>query len=142
MPHPGPQEDPSSQAVSDVALHSLPKESRKTGKFPKSARLLNSSQFKHLNRHSARYQGEWILVQFRQGRASESKLGITVSKKFGKAHDRNRFKRIVREAFREIYPLIPQELEMNVSPQKNLFPPTKQAILLDFQTLLSRIARS
>lgn len=36
--------------------------------------------------------------------AGSVKLGITVTKKYGKAHDRNRFKRMVREAFRALPP--------------------------------------
>src|ERR1700722_11203858 len=88
-------------------------------KFPKSARLLTSSHYKHLYKNSMRLFGEQISVDVRQGKMSCAKLGITVSRKFGKAHERNRFKRVVREAFREIILMLPQNLEMNISPRKN-----------------------
>src|SRR5690242_5588086 len=85
-------------------------------KFPKSARILTGSHFKLIHRNSTRYLGELIAIHIRQGRPSLPKLGITVSKKFGKSHDRNRFKRVVREAFRELLSTLPPDLEINVAP--------------------------
>lgn len=114
----------------------------KARKFPKSARILTNSHYKFLQRNSARHQGETIQVNYRQGRSSTPKLGITVSKKFGKAHDRNRFKRVVREAFRELMPSLPLDLEINVSPRNKGIPLSKQAILLQLQNLLLKFDRS
>lgn len=86
-------------------------------KFPKSARILTSSHYQFLRKHSERLFGKQIIMDIRQGNSKDPRLGLTVSKKFGKAHERNRFKRIVREAFREIYSTLPSDLEMNVSPR-------------------------
>lgn len=41
-----------------------------------------------------------MIVKVRPNQNKTPKLGITVTKRFGKAHQRNRFKRVVREAFR------------------------------------------
>jgi ribonuclease P protein component len=114
----------------------------KRAKFPKSARILTSSQYKFFHRNSNRLIGELVSIDFRQGRAPSPKLGLTVSKKFGKAHDRNRFKRVVREAFRELYSKLPENLEINVSPRKSGSPLSKQAILVELQALLTKIVRS
>lgn len=75
-------------------------------------------------------------MDIRQGKSFSAKLGITVTRKFGKAHKRNRFKRVVREAFREIYLSLPQDLELNVAPLKCDICPSKQAVLIDLQNLL------
>jgi ribonuclease P protein component len=115
---------------------------RLTGKFPKSARLLTRAHYKHLHKNSTRLFGDLISVDIRQGRSFSAKLGITVSRKFGKAHERNRFKRVVREAFREIYLSLPQDLELNVIPRKKGMRLSKQAILIDLQKLLSSIRDS
>lgn len=108
-------------------------------KFPKSARVLTRSHYKHLSKNSCRMLGEQISINYRQGRDAWPKLGITVSRKFGKAHDRNRFKRVVREAFRELMCVLPPDLEINVAPRNNSVTLTKQAILLDLQRLIAKI---
>lgn len=111
-------------------------------KFPKSARILTGSHFRLIHRNSTRHLGELIAIHVRQGRPSLPKLGITVSKKFGKSHDRNRFKRVVREAFRELINTLPSDLEINVAPRKSGCVLSKQAILLELQQLLSKLIRA
>lgn len=125
-----------------IEILSEQKQGRQARKFPKSARLLTSSHYKFLHRNSSRVFGQQIAVDYRQGRSFSPKLGITVSRKFGKAHDRNRFKRVVREAFRELYPSLPLDLELNVSPRNSNALLSKQAILLDLKNLLGKILRS
>ena len=108
-------------------------------KFPKSVRLRRSSEFKHLYRNSKRHLGEAICVDFRQGLARNPRLGITVSKKFGKAHERNRFKRVVREAFRSLYPAFPEDIEINVLPRKTGIFLTKGEVVCELKSFLAKI---
>ncbi len=42
----------------------------------------------------------WFVFYVKENSCGYNKLGITVSKDIGKAHDRNRAKRIIREAYR------------------------------------------
>jgi ribonuclease P protein component len=62
-------------------------------------------------------------------------LGITVSKRFGNAVARNRFKRLIREAFRIEQYLLPPGLVIHVLPRTNGSMPTFQEILEDFHLL-------
>lgn len=110
-------------------------------KFPKSARLLCSAQYKYLNRQGLRLFGEQIAINIRQGNSLQPRLGITVSRKYGKAHDRNRFKRVVREAFRELLAELPSDLELNVSPRTpNGRELSTEAVLIELKCLISRVS--
>lgn len=87
--------------------------------------------------------GQWIFLDFRvqpQTSSGKVRLGITVTKKFGKAHDRNRFKRIVRESYRLLRPQIRSSLDIIVRP-RGRYPlaanePHMQDILSDMKDLL------
>lgn len=86
--------------------------------FPKSLRILKRSDFKKMIR-SDQFQGNLVKIQYRL-RTEGSRIGISVSKKYGKSHDRNRFKRIVREAFRESYGSIISHVDIHISPKNPL----------------------
>ncbi len=106
--------------------------------FPKFLRVLSRGHFQKINREGKRLSGKFISLQYHIG-PFQAKLGITVSKKYGKAHDRNRFKRVVREAFRESYSNLPQGLTLNITPRLPRFEIGKQDVLDDLQDLLKQI---
>jgi ribonuclease P protein component len=107
-------------------------------KFPKSARILSRSHFQAL-KQGRPLIGSAIILEYRQGRSLSPKLGITVSRRFGKAHKRNRFKRVVREAFRTLRPFLPEDLELNILPRKTFSDPSLLSVLIDLKGLLKKI---
>ena len=86
-------------------------------------------------RGAKNFIGHWILVDIRQGNDRLPKLGITITRRYGKAHERNRFKRIVREAFRLSRHLFPAGLEIQVRPRSK----ASEARMNDIQIELSEI---
>ena len=68
--------------------------------FPKRVRLRQRRQFMRAQREGIRVKSESFFAYVKPTRAKVVRLGITASKKVGKAHERNRCKRLVREAFR------------------------------------------
>lgn len=69
--------------------------------FPKFQRVLKKRHFYIIAKYGVRVSGKIISLNLLASlKNKEQKLGITVSRKYGKANKRNHFKRIVREAFR------------------------------------------
>lgn len=61
--------------------------------------------------------GQLLRVACTPGKRPFSRLGVTVSRRYGKAHQRNRFKRMVREAFRLSREQMPKGVDLNVRPR-------------------------
>ena len=80
--------------------------------FPPSARLHAPGEFQRMLRDGKRSHGRYfrlhVMAPAPSADASESRLGITVSKRVSKrAVERNRIKRIVRESFRHYRERLP-----------------------------------
>jgi ribonuclease P protein component len=84
--------------------------------FKKSARLLTRRDFTKVSRSSRKRSGKWLFVEIRYG-AISNRLGLAVARQFGKSHERNRFKRLVREAFRLLLPCFTSCFEIIVRPR-------------------------
>lgn len=69
--------------------------------FTKADRILNRSEFLRLSRSGKKIQNHHFIITFSPGRFNRTRLGITVSKRVGKAVTRNRIKRFAREYFRQ-----------------------------------------
>ena len=68
--------------------------------FPKRLRLQKRWQFSLVQRKGHRYHTPSLIVYYKANSNRPVRIGITVSRKVGKAHQRNRIKRLIREAFR------------------------------------------
>lgn len=72
----------------------------KTQGFPKSMCLRKRKEFLAVYRRGKRYPGTAFTLWILKRDHGAGRLGITVSRKVGKAVVRNRIKRVVREYFR------------------------------------------
>lgn len=68
--------------------------------FSKSQRLQKRHQFLHARRRGRRAEGRWVVVYAVPNDVGHSRLGVTASRRVGKAVVRNRWKRRLREIFR------------------------------------------
>ena len=69
-------------------------------KFPKQARLRKRPEFRNLTRTGEKFHTSNFVILTQNSGRCETRLGITVSSKVGKAVVRNRVKRLLREFFR------------------------------------------
>ena len=69
-------------------------------RFPKQARLLRASEFERVFEARNSASDAWIVLYGAAGELGYPRLGLTVSRRAGGAVERNRWRRLLREAFR------------------------------------------
>jgi ribonuclease P protein component len=125
----------------DVSLINL-KTSMSQYSYPKSARLLKRREFMMLAQKSQVFHGKSVIIQWRKNSTQRIRLGITVTKKFGEAVERNRFKRLVREAFRLFMPKPLIGIDFNVRPRSNYPGFTLPILYADIASFFSSFSSS
>ena len=106
-------------------------------KFSRSQRLLSREDYHNVYQSGKRYIGKKLMACYRLSK--QARLGITVSRKWGKAHERNRFKRVVREAYRQARRELPYELELNIHPRESYRELTSEEVKEELKHLVKKI---
>lgn len=90
--------------------------------FGKDRRILKNLEFKKIFKYGKRLSLPQLTIIFRNrdGNKGESgaRLGLSVSRKVGKSHERNLIKRRIREIFRKNQIIMEKNTEIVVIPRK------------------------
>lgn len=105
-----------------------------SGIFPKEFRLRSKADFRSLKANSRRIVGKTLCIDYRP--SSSSRLGITASGRYGSSCERNRFKRLVREAFRLARNDLPP-MDLHVVPRQHAKNAKLSDIAAEFKLLYS-----
>ncbi len=90
--------------------------------FPKSVRLLKSSDFDRVFGRKCSVSDGLVIAYFDRCEQARPRLGLVVSRKCGNAVTRNRWKRALREAFRRVQHDLPRGLDIVVLPRRGAQP--------------------
>lgn len=108
--------------------------------FPKSRRLRKSVEFERVYHGNVYAADDTLVMQGIPAGTDPIRIGISVSKKVGNAVVRNRWKRLIREAFRLLQSKLPIGLDVVVRPRKGA-KPSFQEISKSILGLAQRIQR-
>ena len=85
--------------------------------FPSKFRLKKRRDFAQVQRHGRYIALDKIVVQWKRSTNDHTRLGLTVSSRFGSAVERNLFRRRAKEAFRASTLKAVPGLDVNVKPR-------------------------
>ena len=108
--------------------------------FPKSARLLKSVDFQRVYDGTAFAADDTLVIKAIANEFGELRLGLAVSRKVGNAVVRNRWKRRIREAFRQQRGDLKIGMDIVVRPKRGAICDS-QKIQLSVEKLLVRLVK-
>ncbi len=91
---------------------------------------LRRADFLRIAKKGKRQVGELVIVHSLP--STHSRLGITVTKRYGNAVQRNRFKRIVRAAYHSVKP---EGLDLVIKPRNGAYTATSTTIAAELKKL-------
>ena len=98
--------------------------------FPKEARLRLDRDFAPVRTRGRRHAGAETMIRTLANGLERARLGVSTPKRYGNAVRRNRFRRVVRAAFRSMTPVLPPR-DILVEPRAGLVEPTLAGIAAD-----------
>lgn len=108
--------------------------------FPKSLRVVKRADFDRVHRQQSYAADDTLVLRGSLNGLARARLGLSMSRKVGGAVVRNRWKRLIREAFRTSQAAIPGGMDFVARPRKGAVP-SFAAIQASLPRLCRRVAR-
>jgi ribonuclease P protein component len=99
--------------------------------------LRNAAEFQTVYKRGAKRSSRSFVVFVMQAGSERTRFGLTTPRKLGKAHERNRIKRRVREILRTSEGVIPQGLDVVVNPRRSVYDRKFSELRLELVSLLT-----
>jgi ribonuclease P protein component len=108
--------------------------------FPPAERLRKRSEFLTVQSRGTKLATPNLLLFVMSGSAFQTRIGITASKKVGKAVERNRIKRRLRELYRRNKCLFPEGKDIVIVARRSALAASHQQLLMELRKALQRYA--
>lgn len=105
----------------------------------KIATLKKNYEFSRVFNKGSFYVGRHIIIYILPNKLSSNRIGISVSKKSGKAVVRNRKKRLIRESYRHLEDYIKAGYDIVIAARAEETVPKYSALLKEFKYLLKKL---
>lgn len=109
--------------------------------FPDSLKMKTPEEFKRVYDRKKSASDGTIIVYACENHFGHSRLGVSVSKKVGNAVERNRWKRLFREAFRLTQHDLPQGVDYILIPKLGIEEPDFEALKASLVALAQQAAK-
>jgi ribonuclease P protein component len=114
---------------------------KKPMSFPDSLKMKTPEEFKRVYDRKKSASDGTIIVYACENHFAHPRLGVSVSKKVGNAVERNRWKRLFREAFRLTQHELPQGVDFILIPKLGTDEPDFEALKTSLVTLAQQAAK-
>lgn len=111
-------------------------------RFVKAQRLLKRSEYQRLRTQGRKVHTGLFIAVNEESAADRTRLGITVSRRVGKAVSRNRIKRVAREYFRKNRQRIPGQRDIHIIAKQGAAERTNQELFASLETIFRKMGAS
>lgn len=108
-------------------------------RLPPRLRIRRTSDFRRVYQRRCAVSDDTLVVYGCENQLDHPRLGLSVSRKVGGAVQRNRWKRLLREAFRHQLAALPAGIDLVLIPRGGE-PPSRQALEIALVRLARRAA--